>query len=71
VVKQGLSEAGVYSIVDHGSETRLVYKLEIPSEPGDVQEEFKISEMGNYIISVKVSISQAAIDTPNSSPQSF
>ena len=46
--------SGVYSIVEHGNDTRLVYKLELPETPGDVQDEFKITNVGNYHISIKV-----------------
>ncbi|KAK9917620.1 hypothetical protein WJX75_006559 [Coccomyxa subellipsoidea] len=44
---------GVYKIYDHGRDSRLVYELEVPQEPGDVQEDFSIKKTGSYIISVK------------------
>lgn len=47
--------AGVYKIYDHGRDSRLAYELEVPQEPSDVQEDFRIKKTGSYIISVKVS----------------
>jgi hypothetical protein len=49
---------GVYAIVAHGEEgkrrhTHLAYALELPREPGEAQEELRISEEGSYVISVK------------------
>ncbi|EIE27488.1 hypothetical protein COCSUDRAFT_55496 [Coccomyxa subellipsoidea C-169] len=44
---------GVYKIYDHGRDSRLAYELEVPQEPGDVQEDFRIKKTGSYIISVK------------------
>ena len=45
---------GVYTIVDHGRDSRLVYELEVPQEPGDVQADFSINKTGSFVISVKV-----------------
>jgi hypothetical protein len=44
---------GVYAIVRHASHTHLVYALELPDEPGEVQEELQLTAEGSYIISVK------------------
>lgn len=50
--------SGVYSIVHHpahtsGSHTHLAYVLELPEEPGHLQEAFHIKKEASYIISVK------------------
>ncbi len=45
----------MYKIYDHGRDSRLAYELEVPQEPSDVQEDFRIKKTGSYIISVKVS----------------
>jgi hypothetical protein len=44
---------GVYAIARHGDHTHLVYVLELPDGPGEVQRAFNIEEEGSYIISVK------------------
>lgn len=44
---------GVYAIARHGDHTHLVYVLELPDEPGKVQQALNIEEEGSYIISVK------------------
>lgn len=44
---------GVYAIVRHDDHTHLVYELELPSQPGEVQEELEIKPEGSYIISIK------------------
>ena len=44
---------GVYQIVRHDDHTHLVYVLELPNSPGDVQDELEIDEQASYIISVK------------------
>jgi hypothetical protein len=44
---------GVYSIVRHGDHTHLVYVLELPDEPKEVQRALNIEEEASYIISVK------------------
>jgi hypothetical protein len=44
---------GVYGILRHGDHTHLVYALELPETPGDVQEDFNIEEEASYIITVK------------------
>jgi hypothetical protein len=44
---------GVYGIVRHDDHTRLLYALELPARPGDVQEELQLTPEGNYIVSVK------------------
>ncbi|KAK9821292.1 hypothetical protein WJX81_001710 [Elliptochloris bilobata] len=45
---------GVYSIVQSGSRnTHLLYRLEVPEEPGEVQQELRIFKEGKIVISVK------------------
>ncbi len=44
---------GVYHILRHGDHTHLAYALELPKEPGEVQEELRIGKEGSFIISVK------------------
>jgi hypothetical protein len=44
---------GIYRILRHGDHTHLVYSLELPHEPGQVQEDLQIEEEASYIISVK------------------
>ena len=44
---------GVYQLVRHGDHTHLVYALELPEQPGEVQRELGIVEEASYIISVK------------------
>lgn len=44
---------GVYRIVRHGDHTHLVYALELPEEPGEVQDALNIEPQASYIISVK------------------
>lgn len=44
---------GKYAIVRHDDHTHLVYQLELPRQPGEVQEELNIAPEGSYIMSVK------------------
>jgi hypothetical protein len=44
---------GVYAIARHGDHTHLVYVLELPEGPGEVQQALNIEEEGSYIISIK------------------
>lgn len=44
---------GVYRIVRHGDHTHLIYALELPEEPGEVQDELRIEKQGSYIVTVK------------------
>jgi len=44
---------GVYRILRHGNHTHLVYALELPKHPEEVQEAFEIEEEASYIISIK------------------
>jgi hypothetical protein len=44
---------GRYQLLAHGSHTELAYVLELPKEPGPVQEEFKIKKTASYIVAVK------------------
>lgn len=46
---------GVYEIVDRGGrKTSFAYKLEIPQEPGEVQQELQIKKEASYTLSMKV-----------------
>jgi hypothetical protein len=44
---------GVYRILRHGDHTHLVFELELPEEPGEVQKELQLEKEASYIISVK------------------
>jgi hypothetical protein len=44
---------GRYQILRHGNHTHLIYALELPSKPGDVQRELNIEEQASYIISIR------------------
>jgi hypothetical protein len=44
---------GVYRIVRHGNHNHLIYALELPAEPGPVQNELNIEPEASYIFSVK------------------
>lgn len=44
---------GRYRILSHGDHTHLVYRLELPRRPGEVQEELEIEEEASYILTVK------------------
>lgn len=44
---------GRYRIVRHADHTHLVYALELPKEPGDVQRELNVEPEGSFIISIK------------------
>lgn len=44
---------GVYRIVRHEDHTHLVYALELPKSPGEVQDEMELEEEASYVISVK------------------
>lgn len=43
---------GVYRLLRHGDHTHLVYALELPKEPGEVQQELNIASEASYIISI-------------------
>jgi hypothetical protein len=43
----------VYALVRHDDHTHLAYALELPSKPGEVQEELEILPEASYIITVK------------------
>lgn len=43
---------GRYRILRHGDHTHLVYALELPREPGPVQEDLRIQEDASYILTV-------------------
>lgn len=44
---------GVYRILRHDDHTHLVYALELPKQPAEVQDAFAIENEASYIISVK------------------
>jgi hypothetical protein len=44
---------GVYAIARHSGHTHLAYALELPAEPGEVQQALNIVKEGSYIIVVK------------------
>ncbi|PSC68044.1 Apurinic endonuclease-redox [Micractinium conductrix] len=44
---------GTYGIVSHKDHVNLVYKLEVPAEPGEAQLEFTIGTMGSFVFAVK------------------
>ena len=44
---------GVYRIVRHEDHTHLVYALELPKSPGEVQDELELEDEASYVISVK------------------
>lgn len=44
---------GRYRILEHGDHTHLVYRLELPREPGDVQRALEVKQEGSYIVTVK------------------
>ncbi|HYG62574.1 MAG TPA: hypothetical protein VEL74_08320 [Thermoanaerobaculia bacterium] len=44
---------GVYAIACHGNHTHLLYALELPEEPDEVQRELHIGKEGSYLLSVK------------------
>jgi hypothetical protein len=44
---------GVYALARHGNHTHLLYTLELPVEPDEVQRELHIEKQGSYLLSVK------------------
>lgn len=44
---------GVYAFARHGNHTHLLYTLELPAEPDEVQRELHIEKQGSYLLSVK------------------
>lgn len=43
---------GIYRILRHDDHTHLVYAMELPERPGEVQEELNLEEEASYVISV-------------------
>ena len=49
--------AGVYEIVNRdGRKTSFAYRLEIPQEPGEVQDELQIKKEASFTLSMKVNV---------------
>jgi hypothetical protein len=44
---------GLYLLILRGRNLRLTYELELPHQPGDVQEELNIERQAAYILSIK------------------
>jgi hypothetical protein len=44
---------GVYVIARHDDHTHLAFALELPEQPGDVQQDLNIPSEGSYIVTVK------------------
>ena len=44
---------GVYALVLHGNHTHLAYVLELPQEPGEVQQAFNIKQEDRFVLAVK------------------
>lgn len=44
---------GVYQITRHDDHTHLVYALELPERPGEVQRDLEIAEEASYVVSIK------------------
>src|SRR4051794_20197322 len=44
---------GVYALVRHGNRSTLAYALELPEEPGEVQQAFNIAPEGRFVLSIK------------------
>ncbi len=52
--KRMLSMTGVYTIADEGSDARLMYQLEIPEEPQELQDQLNIGKTGDFSLQMKV-----------------
>ncbi|KAF9998093.1 hypothetical protein BGZ80_001141 [Entomortierella chlamydospora] len=48
-----VAEARYNILLDERNHSRFVYNLEVPEQPGDVQQEFNISKEGQFVIQVK------------------
>ncbi len=56
---------GAYAIVSHRDHSHLLYSLEFPKVPGEVQNAFNIKKEANYIfLNRPVQVSPRSIDTP-------
>jgi hypothetical protein len=44
---------GVYAVARHGNHTHLLYALELPEEPDEVQRELHIAKEGSFLLSIK------------------
>jgi hypothetical protein len=44
---------GVYALVRQGRSTILAYALELPEQPGEVQEAFRITPEGRFVLAIK------------------
>ena len=58
-INEGLDEnlrpagEGVYALMLHGNHTHMVYVLELPPNPGEVQKAFNIQPEARFVVSVK------------------
>lgn len=60
---------GVYTIADEGSEARLMYELEIPEEPQELQEQLNIGKTGDYSLQMKACVQPFFISSVKGSVQ--
>ena len=44
----------MYTIAVEGTDAHLIYELEIPKEPQDLQDELNIGKTGNFSLQMKV-----------------
>ena len=44
----------MYTIAEEGTDARLMYELEVPEEPQDLQQELNIGKTGNFSLQMKV-----------------
>lgn len=44
---------GVYGLASHGDHTHLAYVLELPEQPGEVQDDLGIEPRASYVVAVK------------------
>ena len=52
---------GVYTIADEGSDARLMYQLEIPEEPQELQDQLNIGKTGDFSLQMKVCQSPSTV----------
>jgi hypothetical protein len=49
---RGVGE-GRYAVADHNGHTHLAYVLELPHDPGEAQEPFRIGRQASYVVAVR------------------